>query len=435
MSTSSNSFDPLDCDLVVVGGGILGLFTAIAAAKRNRNVILVDQFEPLHAHGSSHGDGRVYRLAYSDLVYLDLMSLSLPLWQSLSSHSDDKLPLIVETGCLSMQRSVDGSLPTQIRDLCNAFEARGINYEIMSSEKVSQRFEQFSLPSDVHSVHVQDGGVLFAARCMRAAVKCARFLGVKVVTPFRAAQLKRVEHSSHELELISDTGKKVLAHRCVLAPGAWITDISERMLGLSIPTLVSAENVNYYALLNSEEEDKYITGNSMPVFIMLRGPEEQEREVPIIYGLPIAEIGGVKVSAHYCGPEVSPDARPAAAGGNSPQSHDVEKKAREKVDKSVAEASKLVRTILPGLDSTPFRSDSCLYTRTRDCHLIIDTAPGWAELVVLAGGGSGHAFKLAPGVGECAAALAIGEKIPIHVGELSVKRLMGKSQGEGSTFR
>jgi len=33
------------------------------------------------------------------------------------------------------------------------------------------------------------------------------------------------------------------------------------------------------------------------------------------YGLPMVDVPGIKASAHYCGPSVDPDARPACAGG------------------------------------------------------------------------------------------------------------------------
>lgn len=427
--TSLPSEDPLHCDIVVVGAGVLGLFSAIAAAKRGRAVILVDQFDVLHSRGSSHGDGRIYRLAYSEPVYLNLMSLSIPLWKSLSVHADDDHPLMVETGFLMLERSVDGSLPTKIRDLREAFKNRGITHDIMSGEEASKRFDQFSLSPDIHAMYIQEGGVLFAARCMRAAIASARSLGVKIVTPFRATRLQRLVDDSYPLELTSDAGQKILAQRCILAPGAWLSDISGRLLGVSAPTFVSAESVSYFSIQDSQDEHKFVTGGSMPVFIMQEWYEGDGRRHPNIYGLPIADVRGVKVAAHYCGPEVSPDARPLITGGESPLSDEVEDKARQKVEESISEARHLVKIILPGLDSTPFRSDCCLYTRTSDCHLILDSVSGWDGLVVLAGGGSGHGFKLAPGIGECAAAMAIGEEIPVDVGELGLRRLADIPKG------
>ena len=49
-------------DVVVCGGGIMGAWTACIAARRGASVALADQFEPAHSRGSSHGDGRIFRL-------------------------------------------------------------------------------------------------------------------------------------------------------------------------------------------------------------------------------------------------------------------------------------------------------------------------------------------------------------------------------------
>ena len=66
-------------DVLVVGGGVMGAWTAAIAARRGATVALADQFEPAHALGSSHGDGRIFRLAYHQEHYVDTLTLSLSL--------------------------------------------------------------------------------------------------------------------------------------------------------------------------------------------------------------------------------------------------------------------------------------------------------------------------------------------------------------------
>ena len=41
--------------MIVVGAGVMGLATARALAREGRDVLLLEQFELNHAHGSSHG--------------------------------------------------------------------------------------------------------------------------------------------------------------------------------------------------------------------------------------------------------------------------------------------------------------------------------------------------------------------------------------------
>ena len=64
-------------DVIVVGGGVMGVWSAIAAKRRCKAVCLLEQYDAGHRHGSSHGDGRIYRFAYQEELYVDMMNLSL----------------------------------------------------------------------------------------------------------------------------------------------------------------------------------------------------------------------------------------------------------------------------------------------------------------------------------------------------------------------
>ncbi|MGN6378283.1 MAG: FAD-dependent oxidoreductase, partial [Gaiellales bacterium] len=63
-----------------------------------------------------------------------------------------------------------------------------------------------------------------------------------------------------------------------------------------------------------------------------------------------------------------------------------------------------VRDWFPGLDPEPVHAEACLYTMTSDSDFVLDVIDG----VVVCGGDSGHAFKLAPLLGRMAADLAQG---------------------------
>ena len=116
------------------------------------------------------------------------------------------------------------------------------------------------------------------------------------------------------------------------------------------------------------------------------------------YGIPIVKIQGVKVAAHHVG---------AVLDEKKLRSHD------HQGDPSIIEANqRFVASFFPGLEATPFHSESCLYTTTPDYHYVLDKVPGTGAPVILAGGGSGHAFKMGPAIGDAAAALALGLKPP-----------------------
>ena len=49
----------------VIGGGVIGASCAVASSSceaKHHQVLLLEQFDEIgHTHGSSHGDGRIFR--------------------------------------------------------------------------------------------------------------------------------------------------------------------------------------------------------------------------------------------------------------------------------------------------------------------------------------------------------------------------------------
>jgi len=57
-------------DVVVIGAGVFGAWTAWHLAKRKQRVLLVDAYGPAHARASSGGETRIIRMGYgTDEIY------------------------------------------------------------------------------------------------------------------------------------------------------------------------------------------------------------------------------------------------------------------------------------------------------------------------------------------------------------------------------
>src|SRR4029079_19402567 len=80
-------------DVIVVGGGVMGCATAYHLGKRERRVLLLEQFAIGHDRGSSHGHSRIIRLAYDALDYVRLAQAAYPLWRALEQESGVELML------------------------------------------------------------------------------------------------------------------------------------------------------------------------------------------------------------------------------------------------------------------------------------------------------------------------------------------------------
>src|SRR5688500_9800650 len=86
-------------DVVVIGAGVFGAWTARNLQRLGRRVLLIDAWGPAHARASSGGESRLTRGSYgADQVYTRMALESLAEWRTLSARAE--LPLFHETGIL-----------------------------------------------------------------------------------------------------------------------------------------------------------------------------------------------------------------------------------------------------------------------------------------------------------------------------------------------
>ena len=428
-------------DVCVVGGGVMGSWAAARAAERGASVALLEQYEPASTHGSSHGDGRIFRFAYEEAVYVDMMELSLKYWKELQASESE--PLLATTGGLNI--APRGSA-VHLERLAQTYDARGLDYERLSAAAVFARFPQYQPAEHLEALFQPDYGVLFASKATRATWERARRSGARVATGARVERLcadgdagaLRIEYSTAEGGMGAVRSKAL-----VLAPGAWLSGACRTLLGVEIPTRVTAETVSYYAPRSpgdaSLRDHSY---RSMPVACL---DDDNGLGQYGYYCLPAIDVPGVKISAHYCGPEIAdPSARAtalAATNGNgldalAASAGAVADGGEARIRAVSASNARCAETLFSSLDaSRAIIEQSCLYTSTADHDYVLSRAPRSARIahggptaprnVVLAGGGSGHAFKMGPAIGECAACLALGEPPPLDIARFDAERLLG----------
>jgi glycine/D-amino acid oxidase-like deaminating enzyme len=84
--------------------------------------------------------------------------------------------------------------------------------------------------------------------------------------------------------------------------------------------------------------------------------------------------------------------------------------AREVADATIEASRTILRNRFPGLaERRVVKRWTCFYEITPDANFVIDRHPRLGD-VLIAGGGTGHAFKHGPVIGEYRSALVAGEK-------------------------
>src|SRR5438067_13206150 len=89
-------------DLIIIGGGIMGLCTAYAASYFTNNIILLEKSRIGNPETASFGYTRSIRNDYLDPFYARLAYEARRLWLELERKATE--PLIIQCGCLNIAK-------------------------------------------------------------------------------------------------------------------------------------------------------------------------------------------------------------------------------------------------------------------------------------------------------------------------------------------
>ena len=186
-------------------------------------------------------------------------------------------------------------------------------------------------------------------------------------------------------------GTKISADIFVFACGPWLGELFPALLGKKIN--VSKQEVFFFG---PPAGSTAFEPSRFPIWIDV-GRAGDLRGISY-YGFPDVNGMGLKVAPDRSGPGFDPTHGERSV---SPE--------------TLGATRRYMSARLPALKDAPLvETEVCQYERTADANLIIDRHPEM-ENVWIAGGGSGHGFKLGPVVGRLVAARVADndrEKIP-----------------------
>ncbi len=383
------------CEVCVVGLGVTGSATTWHLARRGVDVVGLDRGDPPHTQGSSHGETRITRLAVGEGdAYVPLVRRSHELWRELESASGTSLlvscgGLILGGEAATGQHGVSGFVEATI----DVARRHGIDHEVLAPDELRSRWGVLGVTDEV-GYYEPSAGHLRPEACVRALLGDAERHGASIR---RGERVFEVRPRGDAVEVRTDTDV-VHARRVVVAAGPWLPALA--------PSLEPALSVERQVLCWFDVEDHHEAYAALPIFIWFHGADEGD----LFYGFPAVAgpHGGVKVATEVYGAPTTP----------------------ETVDRTTSPAeladlhARHVAGRLLGVSPRVVRAEVCLYTVTPDFGFVLGPHPEHPSIIV-ASPCSGHGFKHAPAVGECAAALALGEPAPFDVRAFSPERFSG----------
>ncbi|KAL4799270.1 FAD dependent oxidoreductase [Aspergillus venezuelensis] len=425
--------------IIIVGAGIFGLSTALHLVRRGYKDVTVFDKQPYDETFYSYLKGcdaasadlnKIIRSAYgSDTTYQSLTLSAIEEWKKWNDELETGK--LVPPGMKTSDRVFiqNGHLVLTDRDTLPDFEVDSIENTEKAGLKDSQLditiprkvklaeekglgyavdpFQYGRSKSGKGNVGVLDttGGLAVADKACRFALAKARALGAKFVFGTGAGRMEALLYDSDSsgpgkvTGIRTANGKVHKASMTILACGGWTPSLLPALDNLCEATAGSVVLLKLEpgtALFDRFAPDRFPSWQ----YKMRDGAEGG------LYGFPRDENGWLKIGyrgTKYTNPVTQGDGTERSVPVTRWSEHAVERKTFTSIP---AQAVKVIRRFLDshipelaedGVDITLTRV--CWYTDSYDNHLVIDRVSGKEGLMV-ATGGSGHAFKYLPNIGN-----------------------------------
>ncbi len=386
-------------DVVVIGGGVMGLFTAYHASQHSDRVVVLERGRVGDPMTASYGRTRSYRSDYLDPTYVRLAREALRLWHEFESRTGTAA--LVPCGCMNIaKRSVTPEITSTYAELSQRlFQQLGIRTASLTGEALRARFPY--LDADAGYLD-PDGGVVNVPAVTAALRASLASRGVQLVEHvathgvIREADLMRVQ---------TDAGVW-RSRSLVVTAGHGTNDVLERLDRTSVRIPITPDRpieAKYFTPPDSARSQ--FTSDAMPVIAYLDAGIYCH---PIVDGL----IDKVKIG-YYHPPDL-------------PRS-----------STTIDSVSSFVEHCLPGLIGARVEPvddvDGCDYDLVADDEFVLGAVPGFPGAYVGVGW-RGTGYKFAPWVGRVLAQLALQQGTSYDIGRFDPARFTKETPHAGPTL-
>ncbi|MET3508092.1 N-methyl-L-tryptophan oxidase [Halalkalibacter oceani] len=368
-------------DVIVIGGGSMGIAAAYYVAKSGKRVLVLEQSTIPNNIGSHHGETRIFRMGYGDGgQYVPLLKEALALWKELEKETGRTL--FQQVGALSIGYRNSGF----VRETIESSRQHRLEHEVLTAEEIERRWPGFHLPGDFKGCFDPVSGFLLSEACVLAYKEAALRHGATILENTRVEVVDEQDDAVH----VKAGGRLFRGRKAIVAAGAWSAKLLPE---LKLPIEVVRKAVGWFQTEGTIYRDHF------PCFVVDLPDGES------YYGFPDVDGSGVKVGRMDLGDETDPDTIDRAFHG----------------EKDERDLRSFLANFMPKAEGKLLKMGICMFSNTPDHHFIIDTAPG-TERVIMAAGFSGHGFKFASVIGDILCELANEGKTKRDIAFLRLER-------------
>lgn len=358
-------------DLIIVGGGIMGLFTAYYASQYSKKIIILEKRTIGNKFAASSGFSRSIRNDYLDPFYSILASESQKMWKELENLSEKKF--IIKNGCFNIAKK-DVTL-----NLTETYAQR--SYEILkklgfkakyfkNKQELKKNYLQFN--ADIGCLDV-DAGFLYIPEILKTLLKELKKRNIKI---YENCEASKVIKNKSEIKVFTKDGRIFMGKNISLTVGIWSLGLLDKIEGarwLKLPIIPIEQQLDYFSV--PKDKKALFSYKQMPVFAYL--------DVGI-YGHPLyGKSPGLKVA--YFDPM-------GAKLTKSLFNPEKQNQINSNID--------FIKKCFPDIKKIKIIDQEFnYYDMTPDNNFIVDELPGLKNFFI-ASGFCGTGFKFAPIIGK-----------------------------------
>ncbi len=358
-------------DVVVVGAGAFGGWTALRLRELGASVTLLDAYGPGNSRSSSGGETRQIRAGYEDReLYTRWVLRAFELWKAREQEWGRRL--LYETGRLLLAPEWDESLKVT-KSVLDKFQ---VPSEVLSHDELKRRYPQMNPEGVGVALFEPTTGVLKAREGCIAVAEAFQKKGGR----FQIGQARPGRSSGNRLaDVALSDGSSLRAATFVFACGPWLSKVFPDIFKKKLFT--PRRDVFFFGTPPGDDRFSY------PNF-----PNYSEDAGQGYYGFPDIDGRGFKVCPVGELTAFDPDTDERVV---SPY--------------QVKRARDYLAVRFPALEDQPLvETRVCQLEMSVDEHFIVQKHPAF-DNVWLVGGGSGHGYKHGPILGEYVAERVLGK--------------------------
>ena len=212
---------PTNHEVIVIGGGSLGLAAAYELGKKGVDTLVLEHFTFLNDKGSSAGVSRQFRVPYPDKYMVQMAMDAREYWAELQEHSPEE-PLMAKVGTLWFGDPEVTSTEGNIKAAKEAMGKLKVPYTALDKADIERDYHFTNLPDEYEGLFQGYGASINLRQTLKTLYKLNQESpSVTLVENAPVLDLKQEE----DLFYVTAGNQTFVSKKIVVVPGPYINDI------------------------------------------------------------------------------------------------------------------------------------------------------------------------------------------------------------------